>query len=135
MNSASSRLRRWLERARPPRVALARALGTGLLATLTGVALFVGAVALLVVAADRPGLRAVAGVLIVIELFAFLRSPIRFAERLASHRLGLRAVTEWRRWVVVAVGGWSYDRWRRYTSGDMPPRVLVESRNIIGNCS
>jgi ABC-type transport system involved in cytochrome bd biosynthesis fused ATPase/permease subunit len=130
VNAASARLRRWLARARPPRRALVRALSTGLLATVTGVALFVGAVALLVVAADRPGLRAVAGVLIVIELFAFLRSPIRFAERVASHRLGLRAVTEWRRWVVVAVGGWSYERWRRHAAGDLLNRALSDTDEL-----
>lgn len=130
MNATSTRLRRWLDRAQPPRRALVRALGAGLLATVTGVALFVGAVALLVVAANRPGLRAVAGVLIVIELFAFLRSPIRFAERIASHRLGLRAVTEWRRWVVVSVGAWSYERWRRYAAGDLLERALRDTDEL-----
>ena len=81
-------------------MALARALVAGFVATATNVALLVGAVALLVESATRPGLRAVAVVLIVIELFAFLRSPLRFSERLAAHRLGYAAVTRWRRWLV-----------------------------------
>ncbi|MFI5036836.1 MAG: ATP-binding cassette domain-containing protein [Acidimicrobiales bacterium] len=130
MSRAARRLRRWLGRARPARADLTRALSTGLVATATTVALFVGAVALLVVAANRPGLRAVAGVLIVIELFAFLRSPIRYAERISGHALGLRAVTQWRRWVVVAVGGWSYDRWRRHASGDLLDRALTDTDEL-----
>lgn len=130
MSDESTRLRRWLVRSRPPRADLARALASGLVATITSVALFVGAVALLVVSSDRPGLRAVAGVLIVIELFAFLRSPIRFAERLSGHRLGLVAVTEWRRWVVISVGAWSFTRWRRYASGDLLERALSDTDEL-----
>ncbi len=130
MNPAWGRLRRWALRARPARGGVSRALAAGLLASASGVALFVGAVALLVVAAQRPGLRAVAGVLIVLELFAFLRSPIRFVERLSGHRLGLAAVTQWRRWVVVAVGGWSYSRWRRYASGDLLTRALTDTDEL-----
>ena len=60
------RLLTWLERARPPRRALASALVAGLLATLSAIGLSVGAVALLVESARRPGLAAVLGVLIVI---------------------------------------------------------------------
>ncbi len=130
MNTAWGRLRRWAVRARPERGGVRRALAAGLLASASAVALFVGAVALLVVAAQRPGLRAVAGVLILLELFAFLRSPIRFVERLSGHRLGLAAVTQWRRWVVVAVGGWSYSRWRRYASGDLLSRALTDTDEL-----
>ena len=60
------------------------------MASIVNVALLVGAVALLVESATRPGLRTVLGALIVIELFAFLRSPLRFVERLSAHRLGFR---------------------------------------------
>ena len=52
------RLARWLRRAQPPRAALARALVSGLVATLLNAALLVGAVALLVESATRPGLNA-----------------------------------------------------------------------------
>ena len=93
MNTEMARLLRWLQRAQPPRGALWRALASGLVATATNVALIVGAVALLVESATRPGLRAVVVVLVVIELFAFLRSPLRFIERLSAHRLGYAAVT------------------------------------------
>jgi ATP-binding cassette, subfamily C, bacterial CydC len=124
------RLLRWLERARPPRDALARALIAGLVATLSGAALSVGAVALLVASAQRPGLASVAGVLIVIEMLAFLRSPIRFVERISAHRLGLAAVTQWRRWLVVSVARWPFGRWRSQGSGDLLERALRDTDEL-----
>ena len=124
------RLGRWLARARPPRRALAGALLAGFVATMSGAALSVGAVALLVESARRPGLAAVAGVLIIIELLAFLRSPIRFLERVSAHRLGLSAVTQWRRWLVRSVGHWSYHRWRAQASGDLLERSLRDTDEL-----
>ena len=130
MNSDVTRLRRWLQRAQPPRADLTRALLAGFVATGTNVALLVGAVALLVESATRPGLRAVAVVLVVIELFAFLRSPLRFRERLAAHRLGYAAVTHWRRWLVVTIGQLDFSQWRRYASGDLLERALGDTDEL-----
>ena len=119
MNSDLGRLVRWLRRAQPPAFDLTRAILAGSVATLTSVGLLVGAVGLLVESARRPGLAAVAGVLIIIEVLAFLRSPLRFFERVSAHRLGFEAVTRWRRWLVAMVGRWDYTRWRTHakTSG------------------
>ena len=134
MNEDLARLRRWLRRAQPPRAQLrARALLTGFVATVTNVALLVGAVALLVDSATRPGLRAVAIVLIVIEFFAFLRSPLRFSERMAAHRLGYAAVTRWRRWLVLVVGQLNYSQWRTYASGDLLERALGDTDEPPGS--
>lgn len=130
MNDDVARLRRWLRRAQPPRAQLVKALVAGLVATATNVALVVGAVALLVESARRPGLRAVAVVLIIIELFAFLRSPLRFNERLAAHRLGYGAVTRWRRWLVLVVGRLSFSTWRAYSSGDLLERALGDTDEL-----
>jgi ATP-binding cassette subfamily C protein CydC len=130
VNEDLARLRRWLRRAQPPRTQLARALLTGFVATATNVALLVGAIALLVESATRPGLRAVAVVLIVIELFAFLRSPLRFSERMAAHRLGYAAVTRWRRWLVLVVGQLNYSQWRTYASGDLLERALGDTDEL-----
>jgi ABC-type transport system involved in cytochrome bd biosynthesis fused ATPase/permease subunit len=130
VNSDLARLRRWLRRAQPPRAELIRALVAGFVATATNVALVVGAVALLVESARRPGLRAVALVLVVIELFAFLRSPLRFSERLATHRLGYSAVTRWRRWLVIVVGRLDFSRWRTYASGDLLERALDDTDEL-----
>lgn len=130
MNEDLARLRRWLRRARPPRAQLARALVSGFIATALNVALLVGAVGLLVESATRPGLRAVAAILIVIELFAFLRSPLRFAERLAAHKLGYAAVTRWRRWLVLVVGQLDYSTWRTHASGDLLERALGDTDEL-----
>src|ERR1035438_5446805 len=97
MRADVDRLWRWLRRAQPPRSTLLRALTAGLIASLVNGALLVGAVGLLVDSATRPGLRTVLGALIVIELFAFLRSPLRFIERLSAHRVGFAARSEERR--------------------------------------
>jgi ABC-type transport system involved in cytochrome bd biosynthesis fused ATPase/permease subunit len=94
------------------------------------VALLVGAVALLVESATRPGLNTVLGALIVIELFAFLRSPLRFAERLSAHRLGYAAVTRWRWWLVSTVGHQDYSRWRTFAVGDLLERSLRDTEEL-----
>lgn len=130
MSDDIKRLLRWLRRAQPPLGPLFGALLGSLVATATNVGLFVGALGLLVDSATRPGLRAVAGVLIVIELLAFLRSPIRFGERLSSHRLGFAAVTRWRRWLVATIGQWNYSKWRTYASGDLLERALRDTDEL-----
>jgi ATP-binding cassette subfamily C protein CydC len=124
------RLRRWLRRAQPPRGTLLRALAAGVVASLVNVALLVGAVGLLVESATRPGLRTVLGALIVIELFAFLRSPLRFIERLSAHRLGFAAVSRWRRWLVLTVGAFNFTRWRSYAAGDLLERSLRDTDEL-----
>jgi ABC-type transport system involved in cytochrome bd biosynthesis fused ATPase/permease subunit len=130
MSADLARLVRWLRRARPARADLVRAIGAGLIASTTNVALLVGAVALLVASAGRPGLSAVLGALILIELFAFLRSPLRFAERMSAHRLGYEAVTRWRRWLVVVIGQLSFSQWRRYAAGDLLERALRDTDEL-----
>ncbi len=130
MRADVDRLWRWLRRAQPPRGTLLRALAAGFIASLVNVALLVGAVGLLVESATRPGLRTVLGALIVIELFAFLRSPLRFVERLSAHRLGFAAVSRWRRWLVLTVGGFSFTRWRSFAAGDLLERSLRDTDEL-----
>ncbi len=130
VNEDLARIRRWLRRAQPPRGQLARALGAGFVASATNLALLAGAVGLLVDSATRPGLRAVALALVAIELFAFLRSPLRYAERLAAHQLGFRAVSRWRRWLVLVVGQLSYSRWASYATGDLLERALGDTDEL-----
>ena len=130
MNDDLARLRRWLHRARPPRADLARALATGILASAVAVGLTVGAIGLLVASAQRPGLRAVAAILVVIEVFAFARSPLRLTERLAAHRLGYAAVTRWRRWLVTTVGGLEHRRLSAVATGDLLERSLVDTDRL-----
>lgn len=129
MNSSTTLLR-WLRRARPGKRALATALANGAVATLANVGLLVGAVGLLVDSATRPGLRAVAVALVAIEIVAFLRSPLRFFERMSAHRLGYDAVTTWRRWLVTRVGALDYGRWRQYALGDVLERSLRDTDEL-----
>jgi ABC-type transport system involved in cytochrome bd biosynthesis fused ATPase/permease subunit len=130
MNRDIARLLRWLQRAQPPRGSLWRALVAGFIASATNVALVVGAVALLVESATRPGLRAVVVMLVVIELFAFIRSPLRFIERLSAHKLGYAAVTRWRRWLVLVVGRLNFSQWRAYAAGDLLERALRDTDEL-----
>ena len=109
---------------------MVQALIAGLIASLTNVALVVGAVGLLIESARRPGLHAVLGILIVIELFAFLRSPLRFIERISAHQIGFDAVTKWRRWLIMWVGRFDYSRWRTYAAGDLLERSLRDTDEL-----
>ena len=130
MSPELARVVRWLRRARPPRRDLLVALGAGVVATLTQAGLFVGALGLLAASSGRPGLAAVGATLVAIELVAFLRSPIRFAERLSSHRLGFAAVARWRAWLVRTLGTWSWRRWRSHGRGDLLERALRDTDEL-----
>jgi ABC-type transport system involved in cytochrome bd biosynthesis fused ATPase/permease subunit len=72
----------------------------------------------------------VAVALVVIELVAFGRSPLRFLERRTTHDLGFAAVTTWRRWLVVTVGHWSARRWQAATTGDLLERALDDTDEL-----
>ena len=130
MTSSRTLLRVWRDRAAPDRWSLIRALLAGVGATVGGTGLFVGAVTLLVFSAGLPTWRSVVAWLIVIELAAFLRSPLRFAERLTSHTLGYGAVTTWRRWLTTTVGTWSRTRWQSAAAGDVLQRALTDTDEL-----
>jgi thiol reductant ABC exporter CydC subunit len=75
-------------------------------------------------AAFRPGLDALVGILAAVEVLAFLRGPLRYAERLVGHDATLRALARWRVWlydcltprVPAALSGWR--------TGDLLTRAL-----------
>ncbi len=75
-------------------------------------------------AALRPGLDAIVGILAAVEVLAFLRGPLRYAERLVGHDAALRALTRWRVWlydrlsprVPAGLAGWR--------SGDLLSRAV-----------
>ena len=123
-------LRLWRQRSAPRTRDLARALIAGLGASIAGTGLFVGAVTLLVFSAGQPSWQTIAVWLVALELVAFLRSPLRFAERLASHALGYAAVTTWRTWLMRTVGRWSSDRWRLAAAGDVLDRALSDTDEL-----
>jgi ABC-type transport system involved in cytochrome bd biosynthesis fused ATPase/permease subunit len=100
------------------------------LAQLAGVALVGGAGGLLVWSATRPGLAAVAGLLVAVELVAFLRAPLRHAARIAAHDLGLGGLRGWRTWLLDSVATWSPSRLGAARTGDLLARCLEDTEAL-----
>ena len=71
------------------RLALAGLLGLAAAAATIG--LLAGSGYVVGRAALRPGLNALVGILAAVEVLAFLRGPLRYAERLVGHDAALRA--------------------------------------------
>lgn len=130
MNRDLARALGWARRSSPRRGDLARALTAGAAASLATSALTIGAPALLVASANRPGLRAVGAALVVIELVAFARSPLRYAERMSVHRLAFAAVARWRGWLVRQVGSRDVDELRALRTGDLLERALADTEGL-----
>ncbi len=130
MREPRSATGRWWVRSRPPTRVLARALVAASLASLGRIALLAGSITLLVDAARRPAWLAIAVALTAIEIVAFLRSPLQFLERMATHRLGFAAVERWRVWLVARSTRWPASRWRRYSRGDLLERVLRDTETL-----
>jgi len=104
------------------RLALAGLLG--LAASAATIGLLAGSGYVVGRAASRPGLGALAGILAGVEVLAFSRGPLRYAERLVGHDATLRALARWRVWlydcltprVPAALSGWR--------SGDLLTRAI-----------
>jgi ATP-binding cassette subfamily C protein CydC len=117
-------LRRILSQPGTPygRLALAGLLGFASAAATIG--LLAGSGYVIGRAAFRPGLGALVGILAAVEVAAFLRGPLRYAERLIGHDAALRALARWRVWlydcltprVPAALSGWR--------SGDLLTRAI-----------
>ena len=143
-------------KAHPARAGRARhALRTAGLAGLLGLAAAAATIGLLagsgyVVgrAAFRPGLGALVGILAGVEVLAFLRGPLRYAERLVGHDATLRALARWRVWlydcltprVPAALSGWrSGDlldpghRRRRHARGPLPAHAAARWPSPLGS--
>jgi ATP-binding cassette, subfamily C, bacterial CydC len=117
-------LRRVLAEPGTPYGRLALAGLLGLAAAAATIGLLAGSGYVVGRAALRPGLSAIVGILAVVEVLAFLRGPLRYAERLVGHDAALRALTGWRLWlydclsprVPAALAGWR--------SGDLLARAI-----------
>jgi len=125
MNRISTKpLRRMLSQPGTPygRLAVAGLLGFASAAATIG--LLAGSGYVIGRAAFRPGLDALVGILAAVEVVAFLRGPLRYAERLIGHDAALRALAGWRVWlydcltprVPAALSGWR--------SGDLLTRAI-----------
>ncbi len=124
MSPARGPLRRVLAEPGTPYGRLALAGLLGLAAAAATIGLLAGSGYVVGRAALRPGLSALVGILAVVEVLAFLRGPLRYAERLVGHDAALRALTRWRLWlydcltprVPAALAGWR--------SGDLLARAV-----------
>jgi ATP-binding cassette, subfamily C, bacterial CydC len=117
-------LRRILSEPGTPYGRLALAGLLGLAAAAATIGLLAGSGYVVGRAALQPGLSALVGILAAVEVLAFLRGPLRYAERLVGHDAALRALTRWRVWlydclsprVPAALAGWR--------SGDLLSRAI-----------
>ena len=124
MTAARSSVRRVLAEPGTPYGRLTLAGLLGLASALATIGLLAGSGYVVGRAALRPGLNALVGILALVEVLAFLRGPLRYAERLVGHDAALRALTTWRVWlydrlaprVPAALAGWR--------SGDLLARAV-----------
>jgi thiol reductant ABC exporter CydC subunit len=121
---ARSSLRRVLAEPGTPYGRLAGAGLLGLASAAATIGLLAGSGYVVGRAALRPDLGAIVGILAAVEVLAFLRGPLRYAERLVGHDAALRALTRWRVWlydrlaprVPAGLAGWR--------SGDLLARAI-----------
>jgi thiol reductant ABC exporter CydC subunit len=124
VSAARGPLRRVLAEPGTPYGRLALAGLLGLAAAAATIGLLAGSGYVIGRAALQPGLSALVGILAAVEVLAFLRGPLRYAERLVGHDAALRALTRWRLWlydclsprVPAALAGWR--------SGDLLARAI-----------
>jgi thiol reductant ABC exporter CydC subunit len=117
-------LRRVLSQPGTPwfRLALAGLLGMASAAATIG--LLAGSGYLVGRAALRPGLNALVGLLAAVEVLAFLRGPLRYAERLIGHDAALRALTHWRVWLYDRLATRVPSAFADWRSGDLLARAI-----------
>jgi thiol reductant ABC exporter CydC subunit len=121
-----TRLRRWLTRSRPPIGRLLSAVLISILAALASILLLGGSGLLVGRAAGGGGLATLGGLLILIELVAFLRAPLRFEERLITHQVALGSMVRWRVWLYDTVAPRTPGTLSFVSSGDLLDRSIED---------
>ena len=115
---------RLIARSAPPWRQLALAMGLGVAAAATTIGLLAGSGALVDKAAFQPGLAAIAGLLAVVEVLAFIRAPLRYAERLVGHDAAFHALSRWRVWLYDSLEPLAPAGLRAWRSGDLLVRAV-----------
>ena len=105
-----------------------RATVLALVAELSGVALLASAGALIGWSAEQPSWAAIGGLLLVVELLAFLRAPVRYLGQLAAHDLTTSALSSWRHRLVVGLGASVARLGTPVASGDALERLLADAQ-------
>jgi thiol reductant ABC exporter CydC subunit len=119
-------LRGWLGRSRPAPRRLLGALGLTLLAGACSLGLLGGSGLLVGRAAQGGSLAALGALLVAIEIVAFLRSPLRYEERLVVHRVALGSMVRWRTWLFDALCRLAPGLVARTASGDLLDRAIED---------
>ena len=99
----NDRLTRWIVRSRPDTSRIIAALILSLFAGAASITLFGGSGLLVGKAAGGGGLAVLGGLLVLIEIVAFLRAPLRYEERMVTHRVALGSMVRWRLWLYDIV--------------------------------
>ena len=120
----------WIRRAAPNSTVLRKALMASCASNTAGMLLSIGSLGLLFASNGRPTLRSVAIGLVFIEMLSFVRSPLRFAERIRTHNLGFQAVTTWRGWLTSTVAAWPARRLSTARTGDLLERALGDADEL-----
>jgi thiol reductant ABC exporter CydC subunit len=125
-HSTFTTLRRVISVSPPPWRRLGMAIALGVAAAGATIGLLAGSGALVDKAAARPGLGAIAGLLAVVEVIAFARAPLRYAERLSAHDAGFRALARWRVWLFDRLEPLSPAPLQTWRSGDLARRAIAD---------
>ncbi|HEY1828921.1 MAG TPA: thiol reductant ABC exporter subunit CydC [Acidimicrobiales bacterium] len=125
-------LRRVITAPGTPRARLALAGLLGLASAAATIGLLAGSGYVVGRAALRPGLDALVGILASIEVLAFLRGPLRYAERLIGHDAALRALTQWRLWLYDCLADRVPAAFASWRSGDLLTRA-VDDVDALGD--
>ena len=120
----------WLQRAGVTRRDVTRSLAASVVSQLSSNVLTIGAPLLLVMAWAQQGsgspLARIAVPLVIIEIVAFLRSPLRYLDRMNAHRLGLSAVSTWRQWLTEQVSRWSFRTMSATSRADVMSQSVLD---------
>ncbi len=117
-------LRRVLAEPGTPFARLALAALLGLASAAATIGLLAGSGYVVGRAALHPGLSALVGILAAVEVLAFLRGPLRYAERLVGHSAALRALTQWRVWLYDRLACRVPSAFASWRSGDLLSRAI-----------
>jgi ATP-binding cassette, subfamily C, bacterial CydC len=121
---AGAVVRQLVRVASPPWARLIGAVGLGVAGAVATVGILAGSGYVVDRAAFRPGLGAIAGLLAAVEVLAFLRGPLRYAERLVAHDAAFRSLAHWRVWLFDRLEPLAPAALRDWRSGDLLARVI-----------
>ncbi|MEI8148536.1 MAG: hypothetical protein WCG62_05605 [Actinomycetes bacterium] len=120
----------WMKSSDVSRRTVLRSLLASTVAQLSANALSIGAPLLLCLAWTQQHwtnpLQRIAVPLVIIELLAFFRSPLRYLDRMHAHRLGFAAVTQWRVWLTRRVATWSFRAMANTSRADLLQQSITD---------